>query len=76
MEYISSTDTIIISPEFNDVLTDEYIEIISKFNKVIFSNCIYAEMAHGVGEYLYGPDTSESKACELAEDKAMTRVRC
>jgi len=29
-----------------------------------------AEMAHGVGEYLYGPDTSQSKACELAEDKA------
>jgi len=27
-------------------------------------------MAHGVGEYLYGPDTSESKACELAQDKA------
>ena len=34
------------------------------------SNCIYAEMAHGVGEYLYGPDISESKACELAQDKA------
>ena len=39
---------------------------------VIFlgGNCIHAEMAHGVGEYLHGPDTSESKACELAEDKA------
>ena len=36
----------------------------------LFSNCIHAEMAQGVGEYLYGPDTSESKACELAEDKA------
>ena len=36
----------------------------------LVSNSIHAEMAHGVGEYLYGPDTSESKACELAEDKA------
>ncbi len=36
----------------------------------LVSNCIHAEMAHGVGEYLYGPDTSESKACELAQDKA------
>ena len=38
MEYISNTNTIIISPEFNKVLTDEYIEIISNFNKVIFSD--------------------------------------
>ena len=38
MEYISSTDTIIISPEFNKELTNEHIEIISKFNKVIFSD--------------------------------------
>ena len=36
----------------------------------LFSNCIHAEMAHGVGEYLYGPDTTENKACELAQDKA------
>ena len=36
----------------------------------LVSNCIHAEMANGVGEYLYGPDTSESKACELAQDKA------
>ena len=34
------------------------------------SNCIHAEMARGVGEYLYGPDTTENKACELAQDKA------
>ena len=38
MEYISSTSTIIISPEFNEILTNEHIEIISKFNKVIFSD--------------------------------------
>ena len=37
---------------------------------LLVSNCLHAEMAHGVGEYLYGPDTSESKACELAQDKA------
>ena len=36
----------------------------------LVSNCIQAEMAHGVGEYLIGPDTTENKACELAEDKA------
>ena len=38
MDYIESTNTIIISPYFNDVLTNEYLEIKSKFNKVIFSN--------------------------------------
>ena len=38
MEYIESTDTIIISPEFNKVLTNKHIEIISKYNQVIFSN--------------------------------------
>jgi hypothetical protein len=37
---------------------------------LLISNCLHAEMAHGVGEYLYGPETSESKACELAQDKA------
>jgi len=37
---------------------------------LLFSICAHAEMAQGVGEYLYGPDTSESKACELAQDKA------
>jgi hypothetical protein len=36
----------------------------------LVSNCIHAEMAHGVGEYLHGPDTTENKACQLAEDKA------
>ena len=37
---------------------------------LLVSNCLHAEMAHGVGEYFYGPDTSESKACELAQEKA------
>ena len=37
---------------------------------LLISNCIHAEMARGVGEYLYGPDTTENKACELAQDKA------
>jgi hypothetical protein len=40
------------------------------FGIFLISNCIHAEMARGVGEYLYGPDTSESKACELAQDRA------
>ena len=38
MEYIQSSNTIIFSPEFNEELTNEYLEIISKSNKVIFSN--------------------------------------
>ena len=38
MKYISSTNTIIISPKFNEKLSNEYIKIISKFDKVIFSN--------------------------------------
>jgi len=29
-----------------------------------------AEIAHGSAEYLYGPETSQSTACQLAEDKA------
>jgi hypothetical protein len=45
----------------------QWMTILSLF---LVSNCIHAEMAHGVGEYLFGPDTSESKACELAQDKA------
>ena len=40
------------------------------FSLFFIANSLHAEMAHGVGEYLYGPDTSESKACELAQDKA------
>ena len=39
MNYISNNNTIIIShDEFNEELTNEYLEIMSKFNKVIFSN--------------------------------------
>ena len=34
------------------------------------ANSLHAEMARGVGEYLYGPDTAENKACELAQEKA------
>jgi len=30
----------------------------------------FAEVAHGNAEYLYGPETSQSMACKLAEDKA------
>ena len=40
MKYISSSNIIIISPEFNDVFTSEHIEILSKHNKVIFSDYI------------------------------------
>ena len=47
-----------------------YTQWITLFSLFLVSNCIYAEMAHGVGEYLYGPDTTENKACELAQDKA------
>jgi len=47
-----------------------YIQWITLFSLFLAGNCIHAEMAQGVGEYLHGPDTSESKACELAEDKA------
>ena len=47
-----------------------YMQWITLYSLSLVSNCIHAEMAHGVGEYLYGPDTSESKACELAQDKA------
>ena len=47
-----------------------YMQWITLYSLFLVSNCIHAEMAHGVGEYLYGPDTSESKACELAQDKA------
>lgn len=43
---------------------------ISLFSLFLVSNCIHAEMARGVGEYLIGPDTTENKACELAQDKA------
>jgi hypothetical protein len=46
------------------------IQWITLFSILLFSICAHAEMAQGVGEYLYGPDTSESKACELAQDKA------
>jgi len=45
-------------------------QCITLLSFLLVSNCIHAEMAQGVGEYLYGPDTSESKACELAQDKA------
>jgi len=31
---------------------------------------VCAEMSSGFGEYLYGPDTSETKACEYAQNKA------
>jgi len=31
---------------------------------------VRAGLAHGDGEYLYGPETSQSAACKLAEDKA------
>ena len=33
MEYISNTNTIIISPEFDEELTNKHIEIISKYNR-------------------------------------------
>jgi hypothetical protein len=36
----------------------------------IASVSVYAEISSGFGEYLYGPDTSESKACEYAQNKA------
>ena len=45
-------------------------QCITLLSILLISNCLHAEMAHGVGEYLYGPETSESKACELAQDKA------
>ena len=38
MEYIQSSNTIIISHKFNKKLTDENLKFISKFNKVIFSD--------------------------------------
>jgi hypothetical protein len=47
-----------------------YLQWITLLSILLISNCLHAEMAHGVGEYLYGPETSESKACELAQDKA------
>ena len=47
-----------------------YLQCITLLSILLISNCLHAEMAHGVGEYLYGPETSESKACELAQDKA------
>jgi hypothetical protein len=31
---------------------------------------VHAEMATGVGEYLYGPETSKAEACRMALDKA------
>ena len=47
-----------------------YLQWITLLSILLVSNCLHAEMAHGVGEYFYGPETSESKACELAQDKA------
>ena len=38
MNYISKDDTIIIDPDFNEPLNDEHIAILSKYQKVIFSN--------------------------------------
>ena len=55
---------------YKQVLRRSYKKGITLLGIFLISNCIHAEMAHGVGEYLHGPDTSESKACELAEDKA------
>ena len=38
MEYIQSSNTIIINYNFNEVQTNKYIEILKKYNKMIFSN--------------------------------------
>ena len=55
---------------YKKVYRYSYLQLITLLSILLISNCLHAEMAHGVGEYLYGPDTSESKACELAQDKA------
>ena len=55
---------------FKKVYGYSYLQCITLLSILLISNCLHAEMAHGVGEYLYGPETSESKACELAQDKA------
>ena len=55
---------------YKKVYRYSYLQCITLLSILLISNCLHAEMAHGVGEYLYGPDTSESKACELAQDKA------
>ena len=38
MEYIQSSNTIIINYNFNEVQTNKYIDILKKYNKMIFSN--------------------------------------
>ena len=55
---------------FKKVYRYSYLQCITLLSILLISNFLHAEMAHGVGEYLYGPETSESKACELAQDKA------
>ena len=55
---------------YKKVYSYSYLQCITLLSILLISNCLHAEMAHGVGEYLYGPETSESKACELAQDKA------
>jgi len=55
---------------YKKVYRYSYLQCITLLSILLISNCLHAEMAHGVGEYLYGPETSESKACELAQDKA------
>ena len=55
---------------YKKVYVYSYLQYITLLSILLISNCLHAEMAHGVGEYLYGPETSESKACELAQDKA------
>ena len=55
---------------YKKVYRYSYLQCITLLSILLISNFLHAEMAHGVGEYLYGPETSESKACELAQDKA------
>ena len=43
MKYISKDDTIIINPEFNEPLNDEHIAILSKYQKVIFSDYLLTD---------------------------------
>jgi hypothetical protein len=40
------------------------------FIALSFSSTVVAEMAKGVGEYLYGPETSKAQACSYALEKA------
>jgi len=55
---------------YKKIFGGSYLQWITLLSILLVSNCLHAEMAHGVGEYFYGPDTSESKACELAQEKA------